>query len=368
MAAREAARGGARVLLVDRVRFPRTKVCGCCLNGAALGILRETGLGGLPQRCGAPALTAFHLACRGRFATVPLTEGVSLSRDRFDAELIDEAITEGVAFLDETQAVIESSETEAASCRVNLKSENGHTSTHAKIVVVAGGLGCRALAETEVDERWTAGSSRVGAGTVLAEAPDEYATGTIYMACHRGGYAGLVRLEDGRLDIAAALDAAAIKQSGGMGNLVAEVLRSSGLPVPTTMAAAKWHGTPRLTQRRQRVYGDRYFVVGDAAGYVEPFTGEGMAWALATGRAVAPLVLESLDAGTHATGPAWERLQRNLVGNRMRMCRIVSQFLRHPLLVRFAVQLLSRVPGLARPVVRALNEPFTTPCRSTRRP
>ena len=338
MAAREAARRGASVLLVDRVRFPRTKVCGCCLNGAALGILRDTGLGELPQQCGAPALSAFHLACRGRSATVPLTEGVSLSRDRLDVELIKAAIMEGASFLDQTQAIINA--TEATHCRVELKSEVGQTSASAKIVVVAGGLGCRAFADTEGDERQMADSSRVGAGTVLA--------------------AGLVRLEDGRLDIAAALDAAAIKRRGGVGPLIEELLRSSGLPLPATMAEAKWHGTARLTQRRQRLFGDRHFVIGDAAGYVEPFTGEGMAWALATGRAVIPLVLESLDAGTRLTGPAWERAQHNLIGSRMRLCRLVSQSLRSPLLVQLAVQLLSWMPSLARPVVRSLNNPFAT--------
>ncbi len=76
--------------------------------------------------------------------------------------------------------------------------------------------------------------------------------------------------------------------------MVAEVLGSSGLPFPATMAAAQWHGPARLTHRRQRLFGDRHFVTGDAAGYIEPFTGEGMAWALANGQAVVPLVLESL--------------------------------------------------------------------------
>lgn len=358
MAAREVARRGASVLLVDRVCFPRTKICGCCLNGAALGILRDTGLGELPQQCGAPALSAFHLACRGRSATVPLTGGVSLSRERLDVELIKAAVTAGASFLDQTQAVI--SVTETTHCRVELKSEAGPTSASAKIVVIAGGLGCRAFADTESDERQAAASSRVGAGAVLTDAPDDYATGTIYMACHRDGYAGLVRLEDGRLDIAAALDATAIKQRGGISAVVTDVLGSSGLPVPTTMDAAQWHGTARLTQRRQRIFGDRHFVIGDAAGYIEPFTGEGMAWALATGQAVVPLVLESLNTGTRLTGPAWERAQHNLIGRRMRLCRLVSQSMRSPLLVQFAVRMLSWMPSLARPLVRSLNSPFAT--------
>src|SRR5262249_26661731 len=38
-AARELARRGLDVLLVDRAAFPRWKVCGCCLNGNALATL-----------------------------------------------------------------------------------------------------------------------------------------------------------------------------------------------------------------------------------------------------------------------------------------------------------------------------------------
>ena len=41
MAALGLARAGAAVLLVDRATFPRPKVCGCCLNGAALAALRS---------------------------------------------------------------------------------------------------------------------------------------------------------------------------------------------------------------------------------------------------------------------------------------------------------------------------------------
>ena len=42
--ARELARRGCRVLLVDKAHFPRAKVCGCCLNGAAAATLERLGL------------------------------------------------------------------------------------------------------------------------------------------------------------------------------------------------------------------------------------------------------------------------------------------------------------------------------------
>ena len=46
----------------------------------------------------------------------------------------------------------------------------------------------------------------------------------------------------------------------------------------------QWHGTPGLTRRTRPLARDRLFYLGDAAGYVEPFTGEGIAWALSRRR------------------------------------------------------------------------------------
>jgi flavin-dependent dehydrogenase len=355
VAARELA-ATTNVLLVDRARFPRSKVCGCCLNGAALQTLEAIGLGALATDCGAIPLREFRLANRRRVASVPLREGVSLSRERLDTELVKAAIEAGADFLDNTQALIQAEQPDGIS--VELKRERQTVVAAAKQVIIAGGLGCRAFVRSEIDARRATRNSRVGAGATLVDASSDFEDGTIYMACHRSGYVGLTRLEDGRLDIAAALDTTAIKQQASTSVLVEEILRDAGLTVPPGLTEATWQGTAKLTQQRTRVAGDRYSVVGDAAGYVEPFTGEGMAWALATGRAVAPFLKASL--GGDSTGPSqgWTAKHRELLGRRMRLCRSVSLLLRYPVLVGTAVRLLAVAPGLARPFVRSLNAPL----------
>jgi 2-polyprenyl-6-methoxyphenol hydroxylase-like FAD-dependent oxidoreductase len=107
------------------------------------------------------------------------------------------------------------------------------------------------------------------------------------MATGRGGYVGLVRVEDGRLDMAAAFDPVFVKSVGGLGAAAETILREVGWPAPPALAEEPWKGTPALTRRARRLAGHRCFVVGDAAGYVEPFTGEGMAWAVMSAAAVA---------------------------------------------------------------------------------
>ncbi|MGL6134650.1 MAG: NAD(P)/FAD-dependent oxidoreductase, partial [Prochlorococcaceae cyanobacterium] len=47
LAALDLARRGLRVLLVEKRRWPRWKVCGCCLNGQARAVLASLGLGEL---------------------------------------------------------------------------------------------------------------------------------------------------------------------------------------------------------------------------------------------------------------------------------------------------------------------------------
>jgi flavin-dependent dehydrogenase len=358
MAAREAARAGARVLLVDRASFPRHKVCGCCLNGAALGLLADVGLADLSNRCQAHELRKFHLASGGRFACVPLTEGVALSRERLDAELIQAAISAGVEFLSETHALV--GEPHAEYRNVELKRQSERCILSAEVIVIASGLGGRAFAEPRSESRRASRKSRVGAGIVLDDGPRGFAPGTIYMACHRDGYVGVVRLEDDRLDLAAALDGAAIKRDGGIAPLVEMILNSAGLPVPKMAAEANWHGTGKLTQHRDCVAGQRYFVIGDAAGYVEPFTGEGMAWALASGTAVIPFVLATLQGNDRLAQSGWKKRRNDLLGQRARRCWIVSTLLRYPPLVRVAIGALAMAPTLARPVVRSLNASFAT--------
>ena len=44
VAARERALRGCSVLLVEKARVPRAKVCGCCVNGAAVRTLQRLGL------------------------------------------------------------------------------------------------------------------------------------------------------------------------------------------------------------------------------------------------------------------------------------------------------------------------------------
>lgn len=341
--ARELVRRGRRVLLIDKTTFPRPKVCGCCLNRAALGALAAVGLGGLTDRCRAVPLAGVELAAGGRRARLSLPGGAALSREAFDAALIGEAVAAGADFLPGTAVRLGAVEDGSRELLA------GPTVIRAGVVIAADGLNGQLTTPQQV-----ADGSRIGAGVIANAAPDPYRPGTIYMAVGRGGYVGAVRLEDGRLDLAAAFDAAAVRAAGGLGESAAAVLRGAGLPAIPDLEALPWKGTPPLTRRPRQVAGERWFAVGDASGYVEPFTGEGMAWAIASAAGLAPIAAADWSAARTAE---WSSAHARLVGRRQGVCRAAAAVLRSPTLCRISVIALSLVPALARPVVAALNRP-----------
>lgn len=331
VAARELARRGVSVRLVDKAYFPRPKVCGCCLNGAAVRTLQRLGLGSV--LAGGVPLTDARIAAGRRCARVKLPGGVALSREAFDVALVREAITAGVEFCEGVTVKLEEARAEA------------------RLAIVASGLVGN---DATLDP-----GSRIGAGiTVPASAvPAFFSPGTIFMATARGGYVGCVRVEDGRLDVAAAFDVAFLKGQGGPGPAAEAVLGEVGWPRIPGLAELPWKGTPALTRRAKQLGGERWFAVGDAAGYVEPFTGEGMAWAVMSAAALAPIAARATRRWDESFVSEWERTHRRTVGTRQRVCRVVSRVLRSPTLTTCAVRALSVLPVLSRPVVASLNRP-----------
>jgi flavin-dependent dehydrogenase len=351
VAAHGLARRGLSTLLVDRAVFPRGKVCGCCLNRRALSVLETAGLGNLTHRCGASPLVGIELAVGRQTARVTLKGSVALSREAFDSALIEAAITEGVCFLPDTRAVLTEGET-TPTRTLCLHQRKLQARIKARCVLAADGLGGTLLSRSGLATEAALGA-RIGAGVVVAGIPF-YRPGIVYMVCGKGGYAGLVNLEDGRLDLAAAMDPSYVRISKGPAEAVSRLLEAVGWPVPPDLSTSSWRGTPPLTRQGRRLGAERLFLVGDAAGYVEPFTGEGIAWALASGAAVVPLAARAVHHWTGNLVPQWSVVHRQIVGHRL-ACRGAAAVLRRPLLAATLLSLLKHLPGLARPFVGHLN-------------
>jgi flavin-dependent dehydrogenase len=92
--------------------------------------------------------------------------------------------------------------------------------------------------------------------------------------------------------------------------------------------------------------------VGDAAGYVEPFTGEGIGWALASGRILAAALLADAGIGGPLTAAdvaaaRYQQLHDRLFAPQHARCRRVARGVRHPAVVAGAVRLANALPRAA---------------------
>jgi flavin-dependent dehydrogenase len=351
LAAHELARRGFAVLLADKEDFPRPKVCGCCLNVRALHILRATNLSAIFSAGPTVPLKRVQLTANGRQVSLPLPGGVALSRERLDAGLVLAAIEKGATFLPQTRVILD--DRAGGSRRVLLRGRCAKAVAGARLVLAAGGLGGQWAGKSSGLTAIPEPAARIGMGTVLQSGSSFYGRGAIYMACARGGYVGLVRLEDGRLNVAAAIDTAWLRRSGSADRSIGQIIAAAGWPA--LPATAAWHGTPLLTRRVGVPAGERVFLLGDAAGYVEPFTGEGIAWAMETAVAVVPFAEAAIRCWNQGLIGRWKGVYDTRIGRSQRLCRLAAWALRRPALVGAIVGLLARAPRLALPILRRLN-------------
>src|SRR4051794_15376758 len=98
VAATVLARGGARVLLLDRARFPRDKLCGDTINPGTVAILRRLGLTGRFESAALPVegmvVTGEH-GVRVRGAYGDGVGGLAIARRSLDAALVADAAAAG---------------------------------------------------------------------------------------------------------------------------------------------------------------------------------------------------------------------------------------------------------------------------------
>jgi flavin-dependent dehydrogenase len=338
---------GASVLLAERAALPRRKVCGACLGPAALASLDRLGAHEVAARARAVPLAAMVLRSQGKAAQLRLVGWGAFSRAALDEQLIHVAARAGVTVWTESRVALGPAGPTARTARV--ARGGSETAIEARVVIDATGLG-RGLAEDGRPTTHADPHARVGVGVEL-DAPDyPVPAGELHMAVGRPGYVGLVRVESGRLNVAAAVDPSGLRGSTP-DDLIAGILSDAGLPPLPPTGADGWRGTPQLT-RSGDAGGDRLLRVGDAAGYVEPFTGEGIGWALSDGLAAADCARVALEGRPADALSQWRRYRTTRGASAERLCRGLARGLRRPRLVGLAVTALGALPDLAAPLVR----------------
>ena len=279
---------------------------------------------------------------------MPLPTGVAISRPTMDTHFLRVAGERGATVHKECTALIKDvGETVTATL-------NGDPQEF-DCVVLAAGLnvagGQRFLPWTEQPH----GPFGVSFTIPVDQGSKELVSpGVIYMVCNADGYVGLVQLESDRIDIASAIQSGSNASRGGTPlERVKKILEGSPFATLPLQDHSKIMTTPQL--RRTRVAGrGRVMAIGDSAGYVEPFTGEGMTWAMKSGIAAADCISQSED-NFATVGDQWAQRSAKLLRSQKRTCRVLTSALNWTPTRRLIGFGLSTMPAIARPLVTRLN-------------
>ena len=280
IAARELARAGARVLLVDRETFPRDKLCGDTVNPGAVQFLATLGLAGGALTAARPLegmrVTGPGASVVARYGGAP---GVSISRRDLDAWLLGEAIAAGVKF--EPDVTVQGALTEDA---------GGERRVRGLILRNATGIVTRvpALVTIGADGRRSAVARSLGLGS-HPRAPRRWAFGAYYadvtgnlaglgeMHVRPRWYCGINPLADGRVNVCVVTD----RREGAddPAGLILRYLRSDPELAPRFTHAERVSPVSVLGPLAFDVAtagSPGLLLAGDAAGFVDPITGDGL--------------------------------------------------------------------------------------------
>ena len=297
------------------------------MNADALRSLRSIGV----TLSNSSPLRSCVIRFHERTVAVPLPDGLAIDRATLDAQLVEAAASMGVIFVDRASALVQCSAAGQRSVRV--ERDGVRRVFSARWVLACDGINGSSLA----DESWAtwsvAANSRIGVATTIRD--NQLADREIHLRVVAGGYVGQVRIDPQTVHVAAALDLAACKLAGSPAQLAARILQRPSL------AGEKWTGTGRLTRRRKQLGAAGVLTVGDACGYVEPFTGQGIAWAIQAAIEATGLLLRD---ETNAV-QQWNHRHRKTVGRSQRGCRAVRYSLQHPAIGSAAVAALSLWPS-----------------------
>ena len=328
-AARVAAERGRRVLLVDAAPFPRYKTCGGGLIGTSLALLPPGALAAVEARV---ATTSFSLRggpARRVRSTRPFLALVR--REVLDQALVDAAVEAGATFRDHVRVtrLVESAE------GVRLTTSAGELTAG----VVVGADGSSGVVGRHVGVRIA--RSDLGLEVELAGVGDDWRH-RVHLDWGRDpGTYGWVFPKGDRLTVGviqrkgegAATRAYLARLLDGLGLVERERLHDSG-------HLTRWR-EPGSPVRRGAV-----LVAGDAAGLLEPWTREGISYALRSGMAAG----EAAAGGDEAALAGYEAyVARELEPEQRAGARLLRVFERAPRLVHL---LMTRTGVGARRFVR----------------
>ncbi|MGH6693227.1 MAG: NAD(P)/FAD-dependent oxidoreductase, partial [Gammaproteobacteria bacterium] len=306
VAALTLARAGVRVRLIDRASFPRDKLCGDTLNPGSLSILDRLRIGDEVRSCALP-ITGMTVTGPGAQVSADYPDGLrgmALTRRRLDQVLLDAAAAAG-ACVDTGVAVSEPVTDGDRVVGVRLAG-SGRGELRAPLVIAADGRGSRLAAGVKL-AAYARTPRRWAFGAYFADVARMSPRGEMHI--RRGAYIGVAPLPGGLTNVSLVIDGHAAlptpraeQQAIVRRALDADAVLRDRFAAATQVSPVTVMGPLAVNARTAGCPG--LLLAGDAAGFVDPMTGDGLRFALRGGELAAEAAIDELASGR----PAYRRL------------------------------------------------------------
>lgn len=360
---------GRRVLLLEKSRFPREKLCGEFLTPESRPIFARLGVERRLLDAGAALIRQFNLySPEGGRVEIPLEwiakgEAIGISRGRMDQILLDRARECGVEVREEF----------AVSPNLRLENGVGHIEgvggmgvqsgagsvEEFESLIVVDASGRNGVFSRRISQNVSRlnGARLFGCKVHLRRIPDMEGLGELFF--FGDGYGGLSDIEGGRSNLCFLTTEKTLQEARGDRQKLLDLTLRTNPAARRRLSAAvidgEWHGTGPITYGRQQVM-PGVLAIGDSRAFIDPFTGSGMLLALASGELAGEVIESHLERGT-ASGAAiisdYQERHRHLFSRRYQAVSMLRGLAFRPLPRRLLVAILSRQQHLARLIARS---------------
>lgn len=386
-AAYHCAAAGLSVLLLDKASFPRDKICGDGLTPRAVAELARMGVP-LREEDGWIRNVGLRVLGGGHVVELPWPElssypsyGLARSRMSLDHLLLEHARAAGAKvqertnvtgpLLDERTGRVVG--VEARPVDANGKRAGDPVTYRAPVVIAADGVSARLATGMGLEKRMDRPMG-VAVRTYFTtprhddpwmESHLELWDGAPHRSNLMPGYGWIFSLGDGTANVGlGSVSSTAAATKVDYKDLFAKWMAN---------APAEWEFSPEnqigpvrgaalpMGFNRGPLYGRGLMLVGDAAGMISPFNGEGIAYALQAGRVAADAIVQATARGTaagreRALASYGARMKDDL-GGYYTLGRVFVKLIEHPQVMRVCTRY-----GLPRPLVMKLTHKLLADC------
>jgi len=356
-AALYANRMGLKSILLDKAVFPRDKICGDALSGKSVRVLRDLGFideveqldGAIINRItfGSPRNKQFDVYLKGTKNNNHITKGFVIPRKVFDNFMFQKAkeVTETREGFKVKNLLIE----DGVVCGVEGVSNTGHNETiKAPVVLGADGYNsivARKMNLYEMDLDYTSIAIRCYYEGVkgLTDQIELH-----YIKEVNPGYLWLFPAGEGRANIGIGLSKSdAKKENRTLREILDEVTQSEYFK--DRFSEARQLEKPvgwnlPLGSLHRKNHGDGFMLLGDAAGIIDPFTGEGIGNAMVSGKYAIETIARCKKTGDYSEKSlsTYDRLLWNEIGKELKTSTKLQQLARSRFLLNFVINRAAR--------------------------